>query len=214
MRKTRKHLIVLMIVVMLPMLLVGCKPKINADESAKVWFNYIVKGDMTSLSKIGLTEDEAKKRSQTQKDTYKKALKAGFESGGLKVEDKQIEQVYQAYQGAINKVWVSTEVVSQTSKESEVKVKETYITDMEAAIQQSLKDSRNQVKALKLTNEQAYNKKVLEIFINASIKDFKNAKISDFPKEKTFKFVIKDKRWVPEDASEFADYISKTAIGQ
>ena len=197
MRRTRKYLIMSIIVVILPMLLMGCKPKINADESAKVWFNYIVKGDMTSLSKMGVTEDEAKKFRQTQKDTYKKAMKTGFESGGLKVEDKQMEQIYQAYIGAISKVSVTTEVVSQTSKATEVKLKETYISNMDVAIQKSLIDSTNQVKALKITNEQEHNKKVAEIFINSLINDFNNIKISDVPKEKTFKCIIKDKRWVP-----------------
>ena len=113
MKRIRKNLFVLSIVVILPMLLVGCKPKVNADESAKIWFNYLVKEDATSISKIGVTQETAKKVEQTRKVTYKKAIKGGFTTGGLKIEEKQLEQMYLAYIGALKKVSVTTEVVSK-----------------------------------------------------------------------------------------------------
>ncbi|MBU3181060.1 hypothetical protein [Clostridium psychrophilum] len=214
MKKAKTSLIVFVIIIMVPMLLVGCKPEMNSDQSAKVWFNYIVKGDMTNLSKIGVTKEKANKLRQTQKVTYKNALKTGFESGNLKIEDKQTEQMYQAYIGGLDKVSVTTQIVSQTSKYSQVKLKSTYIMNTKADSQKTIAEATKQVKTLKLTNEKEYSTKVLKIFINALIKEYKNAKVSNVVKEKTYKFIITDKRWTPQDPIEFANDVVKTSLGQ
>jgi hypothetical protein len=89
-------------------LLMGCKPKINADESAKVWFNYLIKGESTDITKIGITGEEATTLKETQKDIYIKGLKAGFETGKLKITDVQLEQMYTSHIGALSLVSVTT----------------------------------------------------------------------------------------------------------
>jgi hypothetical protein len=122
--------------------------------------------------------------------------------------------MYTGHIGALSLISVTTEVVSQTSKESEVKVKSTYITTDKAAYEKAALDASNQITALNITNEEEFNNKFSEIFINTLIKELKNTKVSTDTKEKNFKFIIKNKRWFPENITAFASDVAKMASGK
>ncbi|MCS4525044.1 hypothetical protein JTT07_17660 [Clostridium botulinum] len=52
------------------MMVIGCssKPKVSADETAKILFDFYIKGDQESLSKIKISKDQIEEISKMQKD--------------------------------------------------------------------------------------------------------------------------------------------------
>ncbi|MBU3107936.1 DUF5105 domain-containing protein [Clostridium gasigenes] len=213
MKNLKKNLIILMIIFMFPTLLVGCKTKVTPAESAKIWFDFGVKGDKSGLSTIGATEAQVSALKDLQESTYKKELKSGFEISGLKIEDAQVDQIFKAYMEALNKVSVTTEVVSEKGESSEVKISSTYI-NLVALSEKAGTDAVNEFKNSTITNQEELTNKISEVFINNLIKEFKNAVPSDSPKELTSTFVIKEKIWVPENEVEFGESAAKLATGQ
>ncbi|NKF06640.1 DUF5105 domain-containing protein [Clostridium gasigenes] len=213
MKNLKKNLIILMIIFMFPTLLVGCKTKVTSAESAKIWFDTVIKGVTSDLSSIGATEDEVSTLKDLQESTYKKELKNGFEISGLKIEDAQVDQIFKAYMDALNKVSVTTEVVSEKGESSEVKISSTYINSV-ALSEKAGTDAVNEFKNSTITNQEELTNKMSEVFINNLIKEFKNAVPSDSPKELTSTFIIKDKIWVPENEVEFGEAVAKLATGQ
>ncbi len=213
MKNLKKNLIILMIIFMFPTLLVGCKTKVTSAESAKIWFDTVIKGVTSDLSSIGATEDEVSTLKDLQESTYKKELKNGFEISGLKIEDAQVDQIFKAYMEALNKVSVTTEVVSEKGESSEVKISSTYI-NLVALSEKAGTDAVNEFKNSTITNQEELTNKMSEVFINNLIKEFKNAVPSDSPKELTSTFVIKEKMWVPENEVEFGEAVAKLATGQ
>lgn len=70
MKKAKKSLILSLILLFIPIMVIGCssKPKVSADETAKILFDFYIKGDQESLSKIKISKDQIEEISKMQKD--------------------------------------------------------------------------------------------------------------------------------------------------
>ncbi|MBN3376568.1 DUF5105 domain-containing protein, partial [Clostridium botulinum] len=60
MKKAKKSLILSLILLFIPVMVIGCssKPKVGADETAKILFDFYIKGDKEALTKIDLPKDK------------------------------------------------------------------------------------------------------------------------------------------------------------
>lgn len=137
---------------------------------------------------------------------------------------------------------MTSKVVSEDSKTSTVSIKTSYI-DLPNIEQKAQKDATDKVKAMGLTNktsdidlsgsEQKSQKdelakiksmgvanilKAKEEFQKAYIdeleKDLNAAKPGTATKEKTFKFVLKDNNWLPEDSFDYGKQIGSMVFNQ
>lgn len=214
MKKMKRALVVVLSLVLIPMLMIGCslKPKVSADETAKILFDFYIKGDESGLSKIGVPKNIIDETVKLQKDTFSNMIKANFSAGKLTIKDEQIAEMYKWRSEALKKVTVTSEAVNKTDTYTEVKIKSTYINEG-ALDEKAVNDAIEAVKKLGLTNEKDATDKLTEAYINNLIKEYKEAKPSTETKEKTFKFTIQEKVWMPENMSDFGTSISKLSIG-
>ncbi len=212
MKNVKKNLAIFMSLLMIPLMLMGCKPKVAPDETAKTLFNFAVKGDQTGLSKIGVSQSEIDSAVKKEKESFIKEIKGTFTSSGLQITDAQVNEVYKAVVDDFKKVTVTAETTSQTDKTAEVKLKSTYF-DLEAISMKAANTAIDQFKDSGITDEKELKTKLTDAFIKNLIAELKNAKPGQ-SKEKTFKFIIKDKVWFPENEDQFFSDIAGLASGQ
>ncbi|WMJ80716.1 DUF5105 domain-containing protein [Clostridium sp. MB40-C1] len=215
MKKVKKSLVILMCLLFIPVILIGCsnKPKVSADETAKILFNFYVKGDKSDLSKISMPKDRIEELSKFQKDTIIKEIRNGFLKEGLTLKNDQLEQIYKARLEALKKVTATTEKISENDKEAEVKVKATYFDESKVS-EKAMTDAVKEVEKLKLTNRQEIISKILDIYVKNLKVEYQNVKPSTDVKEGTYKFIIKEKVWVPQDVKKFASEIGSFNAGK
>ncbi|MCR1974843.1 DUF5105 domain-containing protein [Clostridium sporogenes] len=214
MKKAKKGLILSLILLFIPVMVIGCssKPKVGADETAKILFDFYIKGDKESLSKIKISKDQIEEVSKMQKDKTISTIKTNFTAEGLKISDEQVNQIYTARVSALKKLSSKTEVVSQDDKSAQVKLKATYIDEV-ALDKKAGMDAVEEVKKMNLTDRQEAINKATGIYIQNLIKSYENVKPSSDMKEKTFKLTIKEKTWMPEDMKNFGESIVKLTSG-
>ncbi|OPJ59717.1 DUF5105 domain-containing protein [Clostridium oryzae] len=213
MKKIKNSLILLLVILIVPVFVMGCKPKVGADESAKALFNFVIKGQKDGLSKMGAQQKQLKKLAKTQKDQYMQQLKAGFTSQGLTINNKQVENIYNSIMVAFGKVSVTTNKVSEKDKTAQVKVKTTYF-DLAALSTGAANKAVQKYKGTKITDRKVLMEKLSKEFINNLVSDLKKVKPSNNKKEETFKFVIEDNVWVPADEKGYGEDIMKLVSGQ
>ncbi|MCY6960282.1 DUF5105 domain-containing protein [Clostridium brassicae] len=215
MKKVKKSLVVLMCLLFIPVMLLGCsnKPKVSAEETAKILFNFYIKGDESGLSKISMPEDKVKELSEFHKKTIKNGIKNEFLKEGLTLKDDQLEQIYNARIDALKKVTVTTEKISEDDKEAEVKIKSTYFNEGKLN-EDAAKAAIEEVKKLKLTNQKEALDKLLDAYVKKAKEAYKNVKPSTDTKEKTFKFNIVEKVWMPKDMNKFATEIGSLNLSK
>ncbi|MCY6369703.1 DUF5105 domain-containing protein [Clostridium ganghwense] len=214
MKKMKKSLVLLMSFLFIPIMLIGCssKPKVSPDETAKILFNFYIKGDQSGLEKIKMPKDVIDETAKLQKETYTTAIKNNFKVAGLTIKDEQVEQIYEARMEGLKKLTVTTETVSESDTEAQVKIKSTYF-DTVALDKKAAQDAVEQVKKLKLTNQQEAKTKVTDAYIKNLVEAFKNVKPSADTKEKTFKFTIQEKVWLPQNMIQFGSGIGGQVSG-
>ncbi|AVP62809.1 DUF5105 domain-containing protein [Clostridium sporogenes] len=214
MKKAKKGLILSLILLFIPVMVIGCssKPKVGADETAKILFDFYIKGDKEALTKIDLPKDKIEEISKMQKERTIQTLKTNFTTQGVKVSDEKIKQIYTARVEALKKLSAKAEIVSQNDESATVKIKMTYINEV-ALDEKAGKDAAEEIKKSNITDRQEAINKGIDIYIQNLIKEYKNVKPSSDMKEQTSKFVIKDKTWMPEDNNGFALGIGKMTIG-
>ncbi|AUM94225.1 TPA: DUF5105 domain-containing protein [Clostridium botulinum] len=214
MKKAKKSLILSLILLFIPIMVIGCssKPKVGADETAKILFDFYIKGDKESLSKIKISKEQTEEISKMQKDKTISTIKTNFTAEGLKISDEQVNQIYAARVSALKKLSSKTEVVSQDDKSAQVKLKSTYIDEV-ALDKKAGMDAVEEVKKMNLTDRQEAINKAKDIYIKNLIKSYENVKPSSDMKEKTFKLTIKEKTWMPEDMKNFGESIVKLTSG-
>ncbi|APF26255.1 DUF5105 domain-containing protein [Clostridium botulinum] len=214
MKKAKKSLILSLILLFIPIMAMGCssKPKVGADETAKILFDFYIKGDQESLSKIKISKEQTEEISKMQKDQTISTIKTNLTAAGLKVNDEQINKIYAARVSALKKLSAKTEVVSQDDKSAQVKVKATHINEV-ALDEKAATDAVEQVKKMNITDRQEAINKATGIYIQNLIKSYENVKPSSDMKEQTFKFTIKEKTWIPEDMKSFGAGIVKLTSG-
>ncbi|ADF98159.1 putative lipoprotein [Clostridium botulinum F str. 230613] len=194
MKKAKKSLILSLVLLFIPIMVIGCssKPKVGADETGKILFDFYIKGDQESLSKIKISKDQIEEISKMQKDKTISTIKTNLATAGLKVNDEQIKQIYAARVSALKKLSAKAEVVSQDDKSAQVKLKATHIDEV-ALDEKAATDAVEEVKKMNLTDRQEALNKATDIYIKNLIKSYENVKPSSDMKEQTFKFIIKRK---------------------
>lgn len=207
----KKIISILMVIVLTPAILVGCKPKIDADESAKILSNFIVKNDTSEISKLGDTKSSLYTLTNTQKNKFKKEFKDEMKKTlGLTLDDSTADKLYNSYFKALKRTTITTSKVSEDNETAKINVKANYIdvkkiilNAISTTIDESLNSDNN------LTNKDELSKK----YINNIITQLDNAKPSSKTKENTFKFVIKDHVWAPENYHDYVEGVTDLAQG-
>ncbi|WPC40572.1 DUF5105 domain-containing protein [Clostridium sp. JS66] len=212
MKNLKRNLAICMSLLMIPLMLMGCKPKVGPDETAKTLVEFAIKGDQSGVSKIGVSQSEINDAVKAEKDDFLKEIKSSFTTQGLNVTDAQVNAIYNAVMDDFKKVTVTTQVASQNDKTAEIKLKSTYF-DLEAISVKAANNVIAQFKDSQIADEKERKTKVTDAFVKNLITELKNAKPSE-AKEKTFKFVVKDKVWLPENESQFFSDVAKLVSGQ
>lgn len=231
----------LVVLLLIPAVLIGCGgPKIKADESAKILFNFFVKGDKSDISKIALNQSTISKLKKSEKSRFNgQLLNYSFSKGNIMVDVDECNRIYVAYKNSLKHITLTSKVVSSDSKTSTVSVKTNYI-DLPAIEENAQKDAAAKVKSMGLTNNTNHTdlsaseqndalakiksmgientlkeKQELEkAYIDELEKDLNAAKPGTATKEKTFKFVLKDNNWLPEDSSDYVEQIEDMVSNQ
>ncbi|EJO5346339.1 DUF5105 domain-containing protein [Clostridium botulinum] len=214
MKNIKKSLILSLVLLFIPVMVIGCssKPKVKADETAKILFDFYIRGDKEALTKIDLPKDKIEEISKLQKEKTIQTLKTNLTTQGANVSDEKINQIYEARVEALKKLSAKAEIVSEDDKSANVKLKMSYI-DEGALDRKAGEDAAEEIKKSNITDRKKAIDKAIDIYVQNLIKEYKNLKPSSDMKEKTFKFVIKEKTWMPEDNSGFALNIGKMTIG-
>lgn len=214
MRSIKKSIGILVALLLIPAVLIGCGgPKIKADESAKILFNFFVKSDKSGVSKITSDQSTIDKAEKSEKDEFNKQFKDGLLKQNLIVNDDQCNRVYTAYKNTLKNITVTSKVASEDSKSSTVSVKTNYI-DLPAIAQKAQNDALAKVKAMQLTDILKVRQEFAKAYIDELEKDLNAAKPGTATKEKTFKFVLKDNNWLPEDSFDYGKQIGSMVSNQ
>lgn len=214
MRSIKKSIGILVVLLLIPAVLIGCGgPKVKADESAKILFNFFVKSDKSGVSKITSDQSTIDKAEKSEKDEFNKQFKDGLLKQNLIINDDQCNRVYTAYKNALKNITVTSKVASEDSKTSTVSIKTNYI-DLPAIAQKSQNDALAKVKAMQLTDVLKLRSEFAKAYIDELEKDLNAAKPGTVTKEKTFKFVLKDNNWLPEDSFDYGKQIGSMVSNQ
>lgn len=213
MRNIKKSLGMIVILLLIPAMLIGCGgPKVKADESAKILFNFFIKGDKSDVSKIISDQSDINKAAKAEKDEFTKIFKDGFVKQNLIINDSQCDRIYAAYQNALKKVTVTTKS-SDESKTATVSIKTTYI-ELPSIAQKAQSDALAKVQAMQLTDVIKVRQEFAKAYIDELEKDLNAAKPTTATKEKSFKFVLKGNNWLPEDSFEYGKDVGTMVSGQ
>ncbi|MCR3759699.1 DUF5105 domain-containing protein [Clostridium felsineum] len=213
MKNIKRNIAVALTLLMVPAMLIGCKPKIAADESAKILCDFMVKGDRSKVSQIITDKKELDKYDKTQKDKFVKELKDSSSTDDLTITDAQCDEVYDSVKDALKKVNVTTKKVSETKDSATVNVTTTYI-DMETVVKQAVTESIQEVMAEGLTDETQAKNEAVKAYIKNVSKDLKAAKPSSKTVSNDFKFKVENNVWVPEDETSFETKLGQMILAQ
>lgn len=203
----KKRIGILAIMLLIPLILIGCKPKVEADQSAKILADFFIKNNSSELNKLGDSKSSVYLSMESQKSQFKKGFKDGFQkSSGMALDDAKVDEFYKAYINAMNKINITTKKISESDKTAKVNVKVTYI-DFKTIIFTGVS------KVLDLESSGKSEQELSKEYIDNVIKELNNAKPSTKTKEKTFDFVVKDNVWVPQNKSAFSKELLDLSLG-
>jgi len=206
-KSIKKSIAMLVVLLLIPTVLIGCKPKVEADQSAKILIDFAIKNNSSEMNKLGDSKSDIYLSMEKQKNEFKKGFKDSFEkSSGMTLDDEKVDEFYKAYISAMKKVTITTNKISESGKTAKVNVKVTYI-DLKSIVFDGVD------KVLDLEENGKDQGELIDGYIDNVIKGLKDAKPSTKTKEATFNFIIKDNIWVPEDAHAFFKKISDLSLG-
>lgn len=218
MRNSKKILTLLTISsICIIVFLAGCGKKVEkSDITGKVLYDLYVLGDLSSVEKIGLTQDDAEKVRDTEKDGLKQQTKLNFSKSGVSIDDSKLDDIVNAQIDSLKKLSGTVEIVSEDKESTKVKVTTNYI-DVSSIDQKALDDATEEVKAMGLTSYSEVENKLIEVYIKKLINNFNSAEPSKEKNEKTFtftkqKFNVNGKMqdiWMPEDMNKFGESIGR-----
>jgi|GEM_PF-822657 len=205
----KKCIGILVIMLLIPAVLSGCKPKIKADQSAKILADFVIKNDGSEMNKLGDSKSSVYSSTENQKKKFKENFKDGFEkSSGMTLDDGKVDKFYKAYINATKKINITTNKISESDKTAKVNVKVTYIDFKKIVFDAMGKTLTSTFDNVGNSEEELSNK-----YFDDVVNGLNNAKPSTKTEQKTFDFVIKDHVWVPKDAHTFFDEISDMSLG-
>lgn len=203
----KKRIGILVIMLLIPVILIGCKPKVEADQSAKILAEFVIKNNSSEMDKLGDSKSSIYLSMESQKNQFKKGFKAGFQkSSGMTLDDGKVDEFYKAYINAMKKIKITTNKISESDKTAKVSVKVNYI-DLKTIIFAGVS------KVLDLEGSGKSEAELSKEYIEDVIQELNNAKPSTKTKEKTFNFVVKDNIWVPQDKSAFSKELLDLSLG-
>ncbi|MHC1684446.1 MAG: DUF5105 domain-containing protein [Clostridiaceae bacterium] len=212
MRDLRKKLMLLMSILLIPTILVACKSKVSPEESAKILFDYSVKGDSSNLSKLEASESTDDEAIKSKKEQSIKTLKSTLLARGVTANDAQLEDVYNAMAEALKKTDATTEAVSNADNKAVIKVKSTYF-DMNSILTTAGAEAITPLMGSDISKPEV-KAQFSEAFINSLIKELNSAEALTNTREMEFNFTVKDKVWLPEDEAKFFYSLWLLASGQ
>ncbi|AAK78190.1 methyl-accepting chemotaxis protein [Clostridium acetobutylicum] len=213
MKNMKKGVVMLLMLLLVSTMLMGCKPKVGPDESAKIISDFMVKGDRTKISQIIKDKKELDKYDKKEKDTFVKELKDSSSSGDLQITDAQCDEVYDSVRAALKKVTVTTKKVSEDKDSATVTVTTTYV-DMTSVVKQAVTESVKEVMAEGLTDETQAKNEAVKAYIKNVAKDMKEIKPSTKTVSNNFKFKVQSNVWVPEDEDAFETKLGEMVLGE
>lgn len=214
MRSIKKSIGMLIVLLLIPAVLIGCGgPKIKADESAKILFDFFVKSDKSGVSKITSDQSTIDKAEKSEKDAFNKQFKDQFLKQSIIITNDQCNRVYTAYKNSLKNITVTSKIVSESSKTSTVSIKTNYI-DLPAVAEKAQNDALAKVKAMQLTDTIKVRQEFAKAYIDELEKDLNAAKPGTATKEKSFKFVLNDNNWLPEDSFNYGKQIGSMVSNQ
>lgn len=197
----------------LSLVFLGCGKKVTAQECAQVLWDINVKFDTSNVSKLNAKEEDVQALLEKSKKEEKVNLKNTYTAAGLTVTDEQIDQIYTGVVNAVGKTNVKVEEVSNDGQTADIKYITTYV-DEGKLDKKASEEAFAMVQALNLTSQKEALEKLSEVYMANLLNELKNVSISGETKEKVYKFVKKDKIWLPEDQEKFAEDITKLVTNQ
>lgn len=110
-----------MAVAVASLLLVGCAPKVNADEAVRILAKGMLTLDFTDAGKLGINKEKQEKmKSETIKRAKAQVKTMMMAMGRVKISDDQAQQIVDKIYETQKKVAVSTKLISEQDKEAVV----------------------------------------------------------------------------------------------
>lgn len=211
----KKSLLVMVSMFLVVMLLAGCtsKPEADAAESAKIFYDLYIKGDIAGATKLGMNENEASTLLETTKETLITLFKGYMETTGLVISDEQVTQIVEARIEGIKKLSATAEIVSEDKESAEVKLSTTYFDELSMQ-EKVVEDVIAELENSGITNEQEMLDKMAELFVNKLIEAYKNLEPSKDQKSETIQFILEDNVWIAENMAKFGTTVGQLTSGQ
>ncbi|WP_066021073.1 MULTISPECIES: DUF5105 domain-containing protein [Clostridium] len=208
MRKSGRPIKVLLAALLIPIVLIGCAPKIKPDESAKIMCNFIIKNDKTKISELVSDQKEVNGYYKKLKDSFTNKLKDGVSGEGVNISDDQYKQICDAYLKAIKNITITTKQVSVDGDTAVVNVKTNYI-DMNEIVKKAEGQATEDIMSMGLTDEEEAKNKAVEVYLKYVIQDLNEAKPKSETINKDFKFKKGGQGWIPQDENDFEKQLGK-----
>ena len=178
--------------------------RISPEESAKIFWDLIIKADSSGMNKIGYSEAFGKRIIRTMNKNELETFKKEFNQAGVSFSDDQIRGMIDALRGTISKNSVNFEQVSKTDTTAEVKVSSASI-EFNSIVNNAVDKTTSQSVSRGMTD----NQKILDLYCTNLIYTIKNAQQGSTKNERTFSFTKISDVWMPVDVKSFAESIGK-----
>ncbi|MBW6408689.1 DUF5105 domain-containing protein [Clostridium weizhouense] len=180
---------------------------ISPEESAKVFWDLVIKSDSTSIEKIGYSKAFGERIIKTMNKSELESLKKEFKQSGVSPSDDQIQGIVDALRSAISQNSVDFEVVSKTDTTAEVKISATSI-NLDSIVNDVSNETRNQIISSRMTDKQ----KAVELYCRNLVDSIKNVQVGSTKSEQIFNFSKIADMWMPTNVEKFFESIGKLNI--
>lgn len=180
---------------------------ISPEESAKVFWDLVIKSDSSSMEKIGYSKAFGERIIKTMNRSELESLKKEFNQSDVSLSDDQIQGIIDALRTAISKNSIDFEVVSKTDTTAEVKISATSI-NLNSIVNDVSNETRNQIISSRMTDKQ----KAIELYCRNLIDSIKNVQVGSTKSERTFSFSKIADMWIPTNVEKFFESIGNMNI--
>ena len=219
MKKIKKLAMIFLVGILTASVAVGCgNKKPSVEETAKAYYNLAALGDLAGLQELGLSANDANYIANELKSVSKTLTEMNLTQAGFVVNYDQLDQIYNSQIEALKKLTFTTEVISETKNTANIKVITNY-ADFITADEKATEDAINEINKSQITDKA----KILDIYVNNMINNFKNIEPSTETLEETFNFKLekvdlgggkKKNMWMPTDPNYLGTRIGSMVTGQ
>ncbi|EKQ57357.1 MULTISPECIES: DUF5105 domain-containing protein [unclassified Clostridium] len=180
---------------------------ISPGESAKIFWNLVIKEDSSSIERLGYSKAFGERIIKNMNKNDFKTFKNDFKQEGISLSDDKIQEILDALRNAISKNSSNFEEVSKTDNSAQVKVSSTSI-DFNSIVTEAENTTKSQILSGKITSEQ----KAMEAFAANLITSINNAQASSTTNDRIFYFTKVADIWIPSDVTNYAESIGEMSI--